>query len=124
MSARADELRAQIASARSELNEIENSERQLANESLMGRYFKFRNSYSLPKTEADYWWLYAYIETVDDGVAQAIMFQTDRDGKIEIESRSFYGLNGYVEIEADEYIAARSAMLRRATENTNPIQST
>ena len=51
-----------------------------------GKYFTYRNSYSLPKKEADYWLVYFHVRQVV-GVNQfeVFRFQTTRDGEMTCE---------------------------------------
>jgi len=81
---RRDELKSIIYSAREELSALERSERAESNARYVGRCFKFRNSYG-DSDDSARWWLYRRIVSADGDGAIAFQFQTDRDGKIEVE---------------------------------------
>jgi hypothetical protein len=50
-----------------------------------GKYFKYKNSYSCPETEKDYWYLYVHVVAVDsDLFCKANTFQMDKYGEITI----------------------------------------
>lgn len=75
---------------------------------LIGRFFKYRNCYSCPQTEADRWWLYATVTGVSEeyGWAEGWQFQrtSQNEIKIELEQRMNTIPDGaWVEISADEF---------------------
>lgn len=74
----------------------------------VGRFFKYRNCYSCPVDESEYWWLYAQATVADDwGNLTGWGFQTDKDGKVEIDRQvTLYIGNGWNEITAAEFWAA------------------
>lgn len=50
------------------------------------KYWKYRNSYSCPEKESDYWYIYRHVlEVRPDGIMIVDEFQTDRYGKSTIE---------------------------------------
>ncbi len=54
-----------------------------------GKYFKYRNSFSCPKAEKDYWYIYHHVTSVEHtSLFQCKSFQTDKDGKITIELKN------------------------------------
>ena len=102
---RKDELKSAIEKARSELREIEETENMKASKALVGKFFKYRNSYSCPKPN-EYWWLYTTVTGVtEEGNPLAWNFQKDIYGKVEVESDMFRpSLSaGYTEISAQEF---------------------
>ncbi len=84
-----DELRRIIADAQKSLSAIQYQERRRAHERLIGKCYKFRNSYSCPEKESDYWWLYRKITSMDEfGWLNTFEFQKDRSGQITIREEN------------------------------------
>ncbi len=76
-------LIAQAVAARAALDADEEQSRRAINERLVGKCFVYRNCYSCPKTDADYWWLYIRIIRLDeDGDLYATEFQIDAHGSL------------------------------------------
>jgi len=63
---------------------------------LVGTYWKYKNSYSFPEEESDYWYIYRRIDSIFNNSLQCTDVQIDKDGRAEIRSReiSWYGLGG------------------------------
>jgi hypothetical protein len=80
-----EELRATMEQAHRELQDIEQAENEKRATALVGRAFKYRNSYSLPQSDANYWWMYAIVTGQDGGVPMGLTFQRDKDGLVTIE---------------------------------------
>jgi hypothetical protein len=100
---REDELNDTIIKARDELTEIKMKKEQEANAPLVGKCFKFHNSYSCPKSDDDKWWVYRKIIGVDEyGMLNAFSFETDCDGRIEIEYCPMYPTD-WIEISSKEF---------------------
>jgi hypothetical protein len=92
---------------------------------LEGRFFKYKNSYSLPEKPSDYWWLYQKVieikpEDIYMGANGPLShyrgwsFQTDKHGTITIENNK----HGYVhglekEITEAEFNEAWNKMVER-----------
>lgn len=110
-----DEILKAMEPLRAELYKVEDAERKAEHAKLIGRCFKYRNCYSCPKEESDYWWMYTKVTGMGDGYwPKAFQFQTDKDGKIEIEyARHHANLGGYVEITAKEFNAAWRKLQRQ-----------
>lgn len=108
-------LRQTISAARDNIHDYEAAEERKANAGLVGKHFRYRNCYSCPETDADYWWLYIKVTHLDEsGHPYGVSFQTDKCGKVEVEKRTCYLSGGnYQPISAAEFNRARSAMLRR-----------
>lgn len=101
---RKNEIRAQIKPLLDELNRLEREEKQHETKGLIGRCFKYHNSYSCPKSDDDKWWIYQRITGVDSGRLHATSFQIDINGKIEIEASDiFNSVSGWQEISESEY---------------------
>ena len=77
------------SAARAKLREMENEETRRENAKLIGKCFRFRNSYSCPETESDYWWTYIkVIDLADEGDGLIVFkFQTDSRGEVAIAAR-------------------------------------
>lgn len=85
-----ERIREQMADLRAELDVIEGEKRQQRNAELLGKCFAYRNSYSCPQDESDYWTHYTKITDISDsGRLSGISFQRDKDGKIEFEPRNW-----------------------------------
>lgn len=86
MGTREQKIRAKIAELQSELDEKATRERMNAANRLVGKCFKYRNCYSCPEKDSDYWWLYVRVLSVDtDGYTSGVSFQTDSRGACEIK---------------------------------------
>lgn len=53
------QLERTIQAARNELWKRQAVEQERFAKKLVGKCYRYRNSYSCPQTEADYWWLYS-----------------------------------------------------------------
>jgi hypothetical protein len=108
---RKDELKSIVEKARSELREIEEAESAKVNQALVGKFFKFRNSYSKPN---EYWWLYMAVTGLsDEGNPLTWNFSKDIYGKIEVEVDQLRLLvsSGYIEIKAKEFYRAYESLM-------------
>ena len=84
--------------------ERENIEREKENKKFLGKCFKVRNCYSCAEIESDYWWLYFYINNLEDGETKALSFQKDKNGKISIEKSTWCRpRSDYIEIAKKEF---------------------
>lgn len=113
---RKQELQAVINQARSELNEIEEAELAESMATLLGKFFKYRNSYSCPEDEADYWWLYqTYVDL--HGTVMCVEFQTDKFGKFEVERKEAFHMpyGKMLPIKAGEFYTAWEKAVSDAT---------
>jgi hypothetical protein len=117
MGTRAQKIRAQIAELQTELDVADTRKRLAAAQRLIGKCFKYRNCYSCPEKESDYWWLYVRVLSVDtDGYASGVSFQHDSRGHLEIkpEVSAWIDKNGgYVPITFLEWHAALSDFMAR-----------
>lgn len=109
-----DELRREAAAMQARVIAYEAAERDRENAKLHGKCFVYRNSYSCPETDADYWSMYTRVLRIENGRLIVHRFQTDRDGKIEIElaapaSPSTLG----IEINAEEFDAAWTDLINK-----------
>ena len=105
-----DKLKSVISKARFELSQIEEAESVKFCQTLVGRFFKFKNSYS----SDDNWWLYTTVTGVNgSGEAICWSFQKDIYGQVEVEDgifRSFLG-SGNIEIPEKEFWKEYSSIM-------------
>ena len=80
--------------ARKELNEIEEKENTKKNLPLVGRCFKFKNSYG----SGDSWWLYSEVLGIEGNYFKYLTFQECSGGKITVELREY----GYDSLQQTE----------------------
>lgn len=52
---------------------------------LLGTYWKYKNCYSCPNNESDYWFLFRRVESISGYELLCSEFQVDKYGKLEIE---------------------------------------
>ena len=111
---RKDELKSIVEKARSELREIEEAESAKVNQALVGKFFKFRNSYSCPEPH-EYWWLYMAVTGLsDEGNPLTWNFSKDIYGKIDVEVDQLPPpsvSSGYIEIKAKEFYKAYESLM-------------
>lgn len=96
------ELADQIAPLQAELDAVLRMKRDAENQKLVGRCFKFSNSYGGSDKR---WWLYGKVVSVDEYWPHLITFQHTSEDQIEIktdEVASSLG-SGWTEIDADEF---------------------
>jgi len=115
---RKKQIEKEILELRTELNAITDAEDAPKEDALVGKCFKYRNNYSMPEMESDYWWLYAkIIAKRPDGGLHVFQFQTDKDGKITIEPDDFHVWqhfdHGYIEIMQLEFSEAFRELVER-----------
>jgi len=107
-----------MEAARLVLYRLEDEERTRKHGALVGRFFRYRNCYSCPEKESDYWWLYVAVTAMDEhGSLRVLKFQTDKEGKVSIEPRTFamgelFTDGKYIEITEADFIAARRELLQ------------
>lgn len=108
ITARKKELQATVKKALGEFEQIESAERKERNRALIGKCFKYHNSYSCPEKPADYWWLYARVAgLVEDGWLKVWTFEKNGYGKWEIEfDTTRYGaFENYTPIPLSEFLS-------------------
>lgn len=82
-----DELAAQMAALREQIDEIDSATKAKENAALLDKCFKYHNSYSGDER----WWLYTMVTGItEDGDLKAFSFQMDCHGKIEIERDRYF----------------------------------
>ncbi len=104
-----DEEIRKLVKAKRQLEESHFREKTLPKmRALIGSVFKYRNCYSCPQTDEDYWWMYTRITEASEEGLVGVQIQRDRDGKISVQTAGFMlpMLDGYVEISKAEFDAA------------------
>lgn len=85
-----------------------------------GKYFKYRNSYSLPKKPSDYWFIYIYVSKVNfkrfyrGFSADGFTFERERDGNIEFKTKDVEMLldTGSIEISKSAFDKALAKIMK------------
>ena len=91
------------AAANLKLRAVEAAREREVSREFVGKCFKYRNCYSCPETEADYWWLYAVVTHVGEVVGRVFEFQRDSRGEIKIDlDYAWYPSDSWIEIEIGE----------------------
>jgi len=84
---------------------------------LVGRCFRYKNSYSCPEKPSDYWWLYKRVLGVKTGRYEEVFieqFETDKNGETTILHHSLTYMSCLGEkISRAQYDRARKRMLTR-----------
>lgn len=108
------ELERQRNEVQSRIWEIENAENEKKSAALVGRYFKYHNSFG----SGNRWWLYFKAVRVDGRCVVGPKFQRDSNGRFELEpdAHVFNNMSGYTEIKAVEYVRARAKFLTELNE--------
>jgi hypothetical protein len=82
-------LQEQIAKLRAEYHSIDEREKRQANLKFVGKYFKFKNCYSCPEGEKDYWTGYTKVLKLDGIGLRCTQFEIDQSGKAWMTSNMF-----------------------------------
>jgi len=97
------QLEAEIRPLQAALHRIRDAETKAESLALVGKHYKYRNSFGGDRPQ---WWLYAKVIRVGEFHPVAFVFQTDCDGRIEINTKEWFtGLQSYIEIAAKEFNA-------------------
>lgn len=80
---RAEKLRQEIR----DMEDKERLEKELPVwKSREGTFWKFKNCYSCPQGDKDYWWAYRQISNVTaEGLMDLLEFQIDKDGRLNVK---------------------------------------
>ena len=104
------EIRQQIAALQEELNPLEVKERQEKNASVVGRYFKYHNSYG----SGEDWWKYLKIVSEGEYWPIGIAFQHTSRDSVEIETdKTVTSIGGWEEISQAEYENAWQGLMKQ-----------
>lgn len=110
---RRQQIRMEIAKLRDELHDLEFAEMDPLARAMVGKCYRLRNSYSLPKGDSDYWPLFSRVTGVNDGRVVVMQFEIDKDGKCELHTAGIChpSTNLGEEISHDEWRAAFIAFM-------------
>lgn len=109
MQTRRQKLEQQIRKLREELWTIERADSDKANTPLVGKAFKYRNSYGSGE-----WWLFALVTEASKGSLKGWRFEKAGDGQITTRFDDFLSCfpgDNWHEIPRTEFIAAWSELL-------------
>lgn len=81
----------------------------------VGKFYKYRNSYSCPQKPSDYWWKYFAPRVANGSSLTGLSFQTDCDGSSSIWANEFHAqhLGGWTEISKPEFTRALKAFQKK-----------
>lgn len=105
-----------LVSARLQITKFENEKLLPAfKDKYEGKYFKYKNCYSCPEKESDYWYMYIKITEVKQTYwMSGYTFQTDKDGKVLIEvERALTESRCEIPIMKREFDSAYRKMLKK-----------
>jgi hypothetical protein len=71
-----------------EIQKREELKKEKVLKEFVGKHYKYKNSYSCPESETDYWWLYVRVKEIKDYHLVCQTFQKDKYGKIMIDLNS------------------------------------
>ena len=100
-----EQVQQDINPLRAELDAIETAERKIAHLALVGKCFRYRNSYGGGYPS---WWLYAKVTDTGDWRPQCFTFELTSRNKVEIDLKSDHNVhpgNGWQEITAKQFNA-------------------
>lgn len=75
-----DELRQDLQGVADKLNDYKKERLEAENENLLWRCYAFRNSYSLPQDESDYWYTYCQVVGLSGDMVEVNKFELDKYG--------------------------------------------
>ena len=105
---REQEIRSIIDPLLDELSAIQEEKKRKEELSLLGKCFKFHNSYHSLETDSDPWWVYRKITGFNDGSLSSTSFQIDPEGNVDVrfDERLFSITPKWQEISEAEYQSA------------------
>ena len=118
-------LKTRCNELRTRIHELDDQRRYTENKPYVGKFFRFRNSYSCPQTDADYWYVYYRVDSISAPRGQlcGVRFQTDTDGKAEIVHSTPLSLSLlFDEIDADAFYTALEDVQKIVMAIHRPLQ--
>lgn len=79
-----------ISTARTELHSITDKRHVEELQQYVGKYYKYKNCYSCPESEKDYWYVYRYVKRISEYSLVIFEFEKDKHGKITIEPSALH----------------------------------
>lgn len=108
------DLENQLNDIRNVLQERIDIEKSKEIQKYVGSYFKYKNSYSSPENENDYWWLYIYVKEIKNNDLIVVSFQTDKDGKIIVDPNDYWHHDdNYIECSQKEFDTQWNKMIKK-----------
>jgi hypothetical protein len=111
-----EELQNTIDAARAELFQIEQVEGIAQAKEFVGKCFKYRNCFSCPSDESDYWWKYRYIHRQAGANLYSLTFEKCSNNTISIipddSVAPYLFTDVWQEISSDEFSDAWAKLLR------------
>lgn len=84
---------------------------------LLGKCYKYRNSYSCPESEKDYWWVYKQVVDIKPHNITSSCFQETRDGEFKFDKNKWFSVGlDHVPISKNEFEKAKQAFIKRLKE--------
>lgn len=96
----------------SEMRAIEIVEAKERNSPLVGRYFKYRNTYGFGES----WWLYLKVIGLEDSAFRVVQFEITETGRHEACATSKMSLDNWQSITLSEYAEAFSSFINSLVE--------
>jgi len=112
---------AELGKLMMEVREMELTERIKAEypkyKDLPGKYLKYRNCYSSPKEDSDYWWIYAFVESVStrNGTVMMKTIEVDKNGELRVKpthEMHWQYLDRWIPAEKEEFDGAVDQALK------------
>lgn len=106
-------------------DQIEERELKPKLRAMVGKCFKYRNSYSCPQKPSDYWWEWHLVTGADGAVLSGVQLARDSRGEFRIRPSTMAAFDGkigdgYIPVTRREYERAAKAILRQAAEKALP----
>lgn len=91
----------QLSEARNALNDIDDKERAERNAGLVGKCFRYRNSYGGDRPK---WWIFGRVVSLQEGYLTMFDFETTSDGTISITpSNTRLSIEGWEAIDSNTF---------------------
>ena len=111
------QLNSLFVSARDIIQDREAIERAKGLKQYLGKYFKYRNSYSCPEKLTDYWWLYYHAYEIKNNHLCFRSFEKDSRGKTLLNDSDEWSciVSAMIEITKEEFDTALKDILQQST---------
>ena len=104
-------LRKQMHNIRKEVDKLEEAEWKREHDALVGRYFKYHNSFG----SGDKWWLYMSVTAIQGHSIKGFQFERASNGEFRVKPDdirfSFSLAEGWIEIDLAEYKEAWNELI-------------
>lgn len=107
-------MREEAERLRNELYKLDQQRAEERNRKLVGKCFKYRNSYSAPSAG---WWLYAKVNRVEGSFCEAMQFEKTELGEFQIyPAKLFTSADNWQEIPFGEFVSEWKSFLAEINE--------